>query len=77
MPKLVFTIDPAGNVAMKVEGVAGPACHTGEESCFHDPLAGESPEPFAALCPVVLQMKLDLAQQFRCGRPIHASVKRS
>ena len=28
MPKLVFTIDAAGKVALKVEGVPGPACHT-------------------------------------------------
>ncbi|MGH7342758.1 MAG: DUF2997 domain-containing protein [Candidatus Rokuibacteriota bacterium] len=28
MPKLVFTIDAGGKVALKVEGVPGPACHT-------------------------------------------------
>ncbi|MGH7307394.1 MAG: DUF2997 domain-containing protein [Candidatus Rokuibacteriota bacterium] len=28
MPRLVFTIDPAGKVALTVEGVPGPACHT-------------------------------------------------
>lgn len=28
---------------------AGVACHTGEETCFHRPLAGEAAEPFAAL----------------------------
>ena len=28
MPKLVFTIDAAGKVALKVEGAPGPACHT-------------------------------------------------
>jgi hypothetical protein len=28
MPKLVFTIDPAGKVALKVEGAPGPTCHT-------------------------------------------------
>jgi len=28
MSKLVFTIDSAGKVAVKVEGVPGPACHT-------------------------------------------------
>jgi hypothetical protein len=28
MPKLVFTIDAAGKVAVRVEGLAGPACHT-------------------------------------------------
>jgi hypothetical protein len=27
MSKLVFTIDAAGKVALKVEGIAGPACH--------------------------------------------------
>ncbi len=28
MPKLVFTIEAGGKVALKVEGVPGPACHT-------------------------------------------------
>ena len=28
MPKLVFTIDAEGKVALKVEGAPGPACHT-------------------------------------------------
>ena len=28
MLKLVFTIDAAGKVALKVEGAPGPACHT-------------------------------------------------
>ena len=28
MPKLVFTIDAAGKVALTVEGAPGPACHT-------------------------------------------------
>ncbi len=28
MPKLVFTIDAVGKVALKVEGAPGPACHT-------------------------------------------------
>jgi DUF2997 family protein len=28
MPKLVFTIDVAGQVALKVEGAPGPTCHT-------------------------------------------------
>jgi hypothetical protein len=28
MPKLVFTIDAAGRVALTVEGAPGPACHT-------------------------------------------------
>jgi phosphoribosyl-AMP cyclohydrolase / phosphoribosyl-ATP pyrophosphohydrolase len=27
----------------------GVACHTGAESCFHEPLSGEAAEPFAAL----------------------------
>lgn len=28
MPRLVFTIDPAGKVTLAVEGAPGPACHT-------------------------------------------------
>ncbi|TMB15861.1 MAG: DUF2997 domain-containing protein [Deltaproteobacteria bacterium] len=28
MPKLVFTIDATGKVALTVEGAPGPACHT-------------------------------------------------
>jgi hypothetical protein len=28
MPKLVFTIDARGKVALTVEGAPGPACHT-------------------------------------------------
>jgi hypothetical protein len=28
MSKLVFTIDAAGTVAVKVEGIPGPGCHT-------------------------------------------------
>ena len=28
MPKLVFTIDLAGKIAVTVEGAPGPACHT-------------------------------------------------
>ncbi|MEW6581167.1 MAG: bifunctional phosphoribosyl-AMP cyclohydrolase/phosphoribosyl-ATP diphosphatase HisIE [Actinomycetota bacterium] len=28
---------------------AGPACHTGAETCFHEPLAGGTSEPFAAI----------------------------
>ena len=27
MPKLMFTIDPAGKVTLTVEGAPGPACH--------------------------------------------------
>lgn len=42
-------LDCDGDALVILVDPAGPACHTGEESCFHDPLAGESPEPFAAI----------------------------
>jgi phosphoribosyl-ATP pyrophosphohydrolase/phosphoribosyl-AMP cyclohydrolase len=32
---------------------AGPACHTGAETCFHEPLTGEAGEPFAAIADLV------------------------
>jgi phosphoribosyl-AMP cyclohydrolase / phosphoribosyl-ATP pyrophosphohydrolase len=28
---------------------AGPACHTGEETCFHEQISGTTSEPFAAI----------------------------
>lgn len=42
-------LDCDGDALVILVDPAGPACHTGEESCFHDPLAGGSPEPFAAI----------------------------
>lgn len=42
-------LDCDGDALVILVDPAGPACHTGTESCFEDTLSGETAEPFAAL----------------------------
>lgn len=44
-----IALDCDGDALAVLVDPAGPACHTGEETCFHVPLDGEPPEPFAAI----------------------------
>jgi len=44
-----ITADCDGDALLVRVHPDGPACHTGEPSCFHQPLcSGEAPEPFSA-----------------------------
>jgi phosphoribosyl-ATP pyrophosphohydrolase/phosphoribosyl-AMP cyclohydrolase len=43
----------------------GVACHTGEPTCFHTPLAGEAEEPFAVLA----ELERTVAQRAEEGDP--------
>ena len=40
-------VDCDGDAVVALVEPSGPACHTGERSCFYRDLAGESPEPVA------------------------------
>lgn len=42
-------LDCDGDAVTILVDPAGPACHTGDESCFHRPLSGNDPEAFAAI----------------------------
>jgi phosphoribosyl-AMP cyclohydrolase / phosphoribosyl-ATP pyrophosphohydrolase len=42
-------LDCDGDSLLVLVDQTGVACHTGETSCFHEPLGGEPPAPFAAL----------------------------
>ena len=44
-----IALDCDGDALAVLVAPAGPACHTGEETCFHVTLDGELPEPFAAI----------------------------
>ena len=42
-------LDCDGDAVTILVDPAGPACHTGNETCFHHALSGDAPEPFAAI----------------------------
>jgi phosphoribosyl-ATP pyrophosphohydrolase/phosphoribosyl-AMP cyclohydrolase len=42
-------LDCDGDAVVILVDPAGPACHTGSETCFNEPLSGEDPEPFTAI----------------------------
>jgi phosphoribosyl-ATP pyrophosphohydrolase/phosphoribosyl-AMP cyclohydrolase len=42
-------LDCDGDSLLVLVDQTGVACHTGEASCFHEPLEGDPPAPFAAL----------------------------
>jgi phosphoribosyl-AMP cyclohydrolase / phosphoribosyl-ATP pyrophosphohydrolase len=42
-------LDCDGDAVTILVDPAGPACHTGDETCFHRPLSGHDPEAFAAI----------------------------
>lgn len=46
---LSVAIDCDGDAVLVQVEPAGPACHTGEDTCFHRPLTDPPAEPFAAL----------------------------
>jgi phosphoribosyl-ATP pyrophosphohydrolase/phosphoribosyl-AMP cyclohydrolase len=51
-------IDCDGDAIVALVEPTGPACHTGERSCFYRELEGESPEPVAHEALVSLQRTL-------------------
>ncbi len=62
---LSITADCDKDALVVVVDKAGPACHTGEESCFFNPLfIGESKEPFRleGLYELLLQRKKEMPQ---------------
>lgn len=42
-------LDCDGDAVTILVDPAGPACHTGEETCFHTAMDGAAPEPFAVI----------------------------
>jgi phosphoribosyl-ATP pyrophosphohydrolase/phosphoribosyl-AMP cyclohydrolase len=51
-------IDCDGDAVVALVEPSGPACHTGERSCFYRELDGEAPKPVAAEALAVLQRTL-------------------
>jgi phosphoribosyl-ATP pyrophosphohydrolase/phosphoribosyl-AMP cyclohydrolase len=51
-------IDCDGDAVLALVEPNGPACHTGERSCFYRDVEGESPEPVAAEALATLQRTL-------------------
>jgi phosphoribosyl-ATP pyrophosphohydrolase/phosphoribosyl-AMP cyclohydrolase len=57
--KLVqLRIDCDGDAVLALVEPTGPACHTGERTCFYRDVEGESPEPVAAEALATLQRTL-------------------
>ena len=46
---LAVTLDCDGDAILLTVEQTGPACHTGEQTCFHHPLMGEAPATAAVL----------------------------
>jgi phosphoribosyl-ATP pyrophosphohydrolase/phosphoribosyl-AMP cyclohydrolase len=51
-------IDCDGDAVLAMVEPTGPACHTGERSCFYRDVEGESPQPVAAEALATLQRTL-------------------
>jgi phosphoribosyl-ATP pyrophosphohydrolase/phosphoribosyl-AMP cyclohydrolase len=51
-------IDCDGDAVLAMVEPTGPACHTGERSCFYRDMQGESPEPVVAEALATLQRTL-------------------
>jgi phosphoribosyl-ATP pyrophosphohydrolase/phosphoribosyl-AMP cyclohydrolase len=51
-------IDCDGDAVLALVEPTGPACHTGERSCFYRDMQGESPEPVVAEALATLQRTL-------------------
>ncbi|MCU0292924.1 MAG: bifunctional phosphoribosyl-AMP cyclohydrolase/phosphoribosyl-ATP diphosphatase HisIE, partial [Thermoanaerobaculaceae bacterium] len=58
-----IALDCDGDALLVQARPAGPTCHTGETTCFHRPLAGETPEPGLTLQPLFDVLRRRLAER--------------
>ena len=63
---VAMTLDCDGDAILLTVEQTGPACHTGEQTCFHNPVTGEIPAT-AAVLEAVYRTVCDRAQNPREG----------
>ena len=63
---LAMTLDCDGDAILLTVEQTGPACHTGEMTCFHHPLQGEAPAT-AAVLEAVYRTVVDRAEHPKEG----------
>ena len=63
---LALTLDCDGDAILMTVEQIGPACHTGETTCFHNPVMGEAPAT-AAVLESVYRTVVDRAENPKAG----------
>lgn len=58
-----LTADCDGDAVLVTARPAGPTCHTGEASCFHRPMAGESAAEGLSLAPLLAVVRRRLEER--------------